>query len=94
MQTTKAKPFRVSSDWIWYAHGPGADSGQPSATALCDLASERDYALVADRSLVQEIVSVAGLYVGTYGGDADDRATARKAAGVIKRANVWLAENE
>ena len=84
------KPFRVSSDWIWYAHGPAADSSQPTAVALCDLASDRDYALVADKSMVQEIASVAELYVGGYGGDPGDRAQTRRAENVVKRAKQWL----
>ena len=88
------KPFRVSSDWIWYAHGPSADGRQPSAVALCELASEKNYALVADSSLVQDIVSVAELYAGSYGGDAEDRATSRRASKVIERARAWLAESK
>lgn len=84
------KPFRVSSDWIWYAHGPAADGRQPSAVALCELVSDKDYALVSDESLVREIVSVAELYAGTYGGDAEDRAISRRALKVIERAKAWL----
>ena len=31
--------MKVSRRWIEWAHGPGAEDGQPLATGLCDLAS-------------------------------------------------------
>ena len=88
------KPFRVSSSWIAYAHGPAADDRQPAAVELCDLITEREFVLVpADRlDLVREIVDVAGLYSGSYGGDAEDRRRASAASRLIKRAIQWLQE--
>lgn len=88
------KPFRVSSNWIAFAHGPAADDRQPTAVELCDLITERDYVLVpADRQdLVEEIVDVARLYSSAYGGDFEDRQRARQAQGLIRRACRWLQE--
>ncbi len=31
--------MKVSRRWIEWAHGPGAEDGQPLALSLCDLAS-------------------------------------------------------
>lgn len=89
------KPFRVSSNWIAFAHGPAADDRQPTAVELCDLITERDYVLVpADRlDLVKEIIDVAGLYSSSYGGDREDRQRAAAASRLISRARGWLQEN-
>jgi len=88
------KPFRVSSNWIAYAHGPAADDHQPSAVELCDLITERDYVLIpADRlDLVKEIIDVAGLYSSSYGGDREEKLQAARASALIKRACKWIEE--
>ena len=88
------KPFRVSSNWIAYAHGPAADDHQPSAVELCDLITERDYVLVpGDRlDLIREIIDVAGLYTSAYGGDREDKLRAARAAQLIKRACKYIKE--
>lgn len=88
------KPFRVSANWIYYAHQPGAEDGQPTAVELCDLITERDYVLIpADRiDLVKEIIDVAGLYSTSYGGDREDRLRAANASRLIKRALQWIKE--
>lgn len=89
------KPFRVSAQWIWFAHGPGADSSYSVASELCNMIKERDFILVPlNRSdLVMEIVSVAELYSGGYRIDADDRKTAATAKRLINRAKKWLHGN-
>ena len=86
------KPFRLSANWIAYAHGPAADDRQPSAVELCDLITERDYVLIpADRiDLVREIIDVAGLYSSAYGGDTEDKLRAARARQLIKRACKWI----
>lgn len=80
-------PFRISADYIEWAHGPGAESGQTKAKALCALVDAdpiRETIYIGDPELVREIASVAELYVG--GSDNDLRA-----ARVLKRARAWLA---
>ena len=64
--------MKVSRRWIVWAHGPGAQDGQPLATSLCDLASAPGAGSieVADPALIAELVDVAGLYVNPYRGDA------------------------
>ena len=88
------KPFRLSANWVAYAHGPAAEDGQPSAVELCDLITERDYVLVpGDRlDLVKEIIDVAGLYSSSYGGDREDRLQAARASALIKRACKYIEE--
>lgn len=88
------KPFRLSANWVAYAHGPAADARQPTAVELCDLITERDYVLIpADRlDLVKEIVDVAGLYSSAYGGDREDKLRAAGASRLIKRACKYLQE--
>jgi hypothetical protein len=90
----KPKPFRVSAQWIMYAHEPGAESGNRSAEELCDLITERDYVLVpVDRvDLVREIISVAELYQNHYGGDRLDQYNSTAAKRVINRAWKWIEE--
>ena len=86
------KPFRLSANWIAYAHGPAADDHQPSAVELCDLITERDYVLIqADRlDLIREIIDVAGLYSSAYGGDTEDKLRAARARQLIKMACKWI----
>lgn len=88
------KPFRVSANWILYAHQPGAEDGQPTAVELCDLITERDYVLIpADRiDLVKEVIDVAGLYSSSYGGDREDKLRAARASQLIKRACKYIEE--
>ena len=88
------KPFRLSANWIAYAHGPAADDRQPSAVELCDLITERDYVLIpADRiDLVREIIDVAALYSSAYGGDREEKLQAARASALIKRACKWIEE--
>lgn len=64
--------MKVSRRWIEWAHGPGAEDGQPLATSLCDLASAPGAGSieVADLALIAELVDVAGLYVNPCRGDA------------------------
>lgn len=83
------RPFRVSVDYIDWAHGSAAEDGQPlakrldSATIYCD--SRSAYKLLDDPVLVAEVADVAELYVG--GSDSDLRA-----AQVRARAVRWLRE--
>ena len=86
------KPFRLSANWVAYAHGPAADDHQPSAVELCDLITDRDYVLVpGDRlDLIREIIDVAGLYSSSYGGDREDRLQAARASALIKRACKYI----
>lgn len=88
----KPKPFRVSAQWIMYAHQPGAESGNRAAEELCDLITERDYILIpTDRvDLVREVISVAELYKGNYGGDRLDQYNSTSAKRVINRASRWI----
>ena len=55
--------MKVSRRWIEWAHGPGAEDGQPLAMSLCDLASAPGAGSieVADPALIVELVDVAGL---------------------------------
>lgn len=88
------KPFRVSTQWIFYAHQPAAEDNQPAAVELCDLITKRDYVLIpASRAdLVKEVIDVAELYSTSYGGDREDRLRAANASRLIKRATKWLAD--
>ena len=90
----KPKPFRVSAQWIMYAHQPGAESGNKSAEELCDLITERDYVLVpvSRVDLVREIISVAELYTNNYGGDRLDQYNSTSAKRVINRGWKWIGE--
>jgi hypothetical protein len=89
------KPFRVSADWIDYAHGPGADDGQPTATELVELsdaAGSGSVLIPHDRAdLVEEIVSVAELYDGASSVQEDDRLWFRAyPVSLIRRGKAWL----
>lgn len=86
------KPFRVNSQWIDYAHGPGAEDGQPLAVRLTqDLHGDSSHMLVADRDLVEEIVDVAKLYTSHSNVQDDDRLWFRGyPKSVIKRGEAWL----
>ena len=64
--------MKVSRRWIEWAHGPGAEDGQPLATSLCDLASGPGAGSIAvtDPVLIAELVDVAELYINPCRGDA------------------------
>ena len=64
--------MKVSRRWIEWAHGPGAEDGQPLAMSLCDLAGAPGAGSieVADPVLITEPVDVAELYVSPCRGDA------------------------
>ena len=64
--------MKVSRRRIEWAHGPGAEDGQPLAMGLCDLASAPGAGSisVSDPALVAELVDVAELYVNPCRGDA------------------------
>lgn len=64
--------MKVSERWIEWAHGPGAEEGQPLAMSLCELASApgSGLILVGDPALIAELVDVAELYVNPRRGDA------------------------
>lgn len=82
------KPFRVSADYIDWAHGPGAESEQPLAMRICATEvhpAPSPYMLFDDPQLVREIASVAELYCNHERGDND-----RRAARVRVRAIQWL----
>lgn len=74
------KTLNVSWNWIEYAHGPGAESGQKLATELCDLpVNKRGQTEIplSRRDLIAEVQDVAELYVG---GDDNDLQAARVVA--------------
>lgn len=91
MSKSERKPLSLSAAWISYAHGPGAESGQPLAIELCDLAvqSGRVHIPVDRLDMAREVISVAGLYT-SYSVDADDRKRAARAIRVIARCREWL----
>ena len=64
--------MKVSRRWIDWAHGPGAEDGQPLAIRLCDLARAPGAGSieVADPALIAELVDVAELYANPCRGDA------------------------
>ena len=66
------RTFKVSADWIEYAHGPGAESGYPLAIQLCDLPrnGRGQTEIPLERmDLIFEVKDVAELY--TCGEDKD-----------------------
>lgn len=90
------KPFTVASDWIEYAHGPGAESRQPAAIELCDLMGNTRTTIPVDRpDLVEELISVAGLYATDQkGADEEGRAVSRRARQLVKRGREWLSAHK
>ncbi len=81
-------PFRVSANYIEWAHGPGAESGYQMATELCNLPANKRGQIEVPASrmdLVREIASVAELYVGGQRGDTDIQA-----ARVLSRARQYI----
>ncbi len=64
--------MKVSSKWIDWAHGPGAEDGQPLAMRLCELADAQQKGSVPidDAALIAELVSVAELYRNPTSGDS------------------------
>ena len=56
--------MKVSRRWIEWAHGPGAEDGQPLAMRLCDLASAPGAGsiAVADPALIVELVMEVAFY--------------------------------
>ena len=64
--------MKVSRKWIDWAHGPGAEDGQPLAMTLCDLASSPGTSAIriTDPALIAEVVDVAELYRNACTGDA------------------------
>jgi hypothetical protein len=64
--------MRVSRKWLEWAHGPGAEDGQPLATRLCELANTPGNGAVdvTDPALIAEVVDVAECYRNPSLGDA------------------------
>lgn len=64
--------MKISCKWIEWAHGPGAEDGQPLATRLIDLADHAGGSTleVVEDELIAEVVSVAELYARPARGDA------------------------
>lgn len=64
--------MKVSRKWIDWAHGPGAEDGQPLATQLIELTNAPGSGSVElnDPKLIAEVVSVAELYVNPQSGDS------------------------
>jgi hypothetical protein len=91
------KPFRVSADWIEWAHGPGAEDGQEAAKLICDLPVKGGVVSVDDPRLVYEIVDVSELYTGSTRGLSHDPYEYRqrvRANRVSERGRSWLREND
>lgn len=85
------KPLRVSQEWIEYAHGPGAEDGQPLAIRLCELPVRDGAVFVLDKELVAEILDVAELYTSDTSLQNDDRLWFRAyPKQIVKRAKAWL----
>jgi len=95
LQEQSMKPFAVANQWIDYAHGPGAEDGQPMATELVDMVTSNDGSTLipANRAdLVAELVSVAELYDGGTSVQDDDRLWFRGyPKKIIRRGRAWLA---
>ena len=64
--------MKVSRRWIEWAHGPGAEDGQPLAMSLCELVSAPGVGAISvtDLALIAELVDVAELYFNPCRGDA------------------------
>src|SRR4051812_8499508 len=78
-----SKAFRVSDDYLDWAHSSAAEESQPRALRLFQQPLRGDARYIECPELVAEIADVAELYVG--GGDSDLRA-----ARVRARAIEWL----
>lgn len=90
---TLKRSFVIGADWLIYAHGPGAESGQSNARTLVNYANSRGRLvhITPDREdLVREIASVAGLYVGSFGEDEEGKKRAKRAQKIVERAREWL----
>lgn len=63
--------MKIARKWLEWAHGPGAESDQPLAQRLVDLAASpgRGAIEISDPDLIAEIVSVAELYCNPQWGD-------------------------
>ena len=84
--------FKVSADYIEWAHGPAASDGQPLARELCGLPTNKrgQVEIPSNRlDLLNEVKSVAYLYVGGPVGENDARA-----ARVINRIRAALSRGE
>jgi hypothetical protein len=68
--------LKVSAAYIDWAHGPGAEDGQPLAMELCALPVKNKQVCIplTRQDLIAEIASVAELYVGGRPGDNYPRA--------------------
>lgn len=68
----KGNKLKVSRKWIDFAHEPGAESGQPLAIKLMEIAEKpgKGSVEITDPELIAEIVDVAELYVDSTPGDA------------------------
>ena len=88
------RPFQVNAQWLLYAHGPGAEDGQPLATRLCDLLdlpNSGKVILLSSPELVVEIIDVAELYTNGSNVQDDERLWFRSyPKNVIKRGKAWL----
>lgn len=64
--------MKVSRKWLLWAHTPGAESDQPLAYRLCELAEApgRGSVEVTEPELIAEIVDVAECYRNPSPGDA------------------------
>lgn len=64
--------MKVSRKWLLWAHTPGAESGQPLALQLCELAEApgKGCVEITDTKLIAEIVDVAECYRNPSHGDA------------------------
>jgi len=63
--------MKVSRRWIEWAHGPGAEDGQPLAMTLCDLASAPGSGSIAvsEPALIAELVDVDELFANRCRGE-------------------------
>ncbi len=82
-KTMSPKPFKVSSNWIDFAHRPGASDGFKPSVELLGLINGRFVSVPANRpDLLTEIESVCEFYVG--GSDPDDDPQAKRVYRRIK----------
>lgn len=64
--------MKVSRKWIEFAHEPGAESGQPLAQRLMEIAEQpgKGAVEITDPDIIAELVDVAELYANSQYGDA------------------------